>query len=134
MRVCVAPAVRILLVVAAFVAAAGLAGAHHSFVGTYDDKAPPVTIKGEIVQFLFRNPHSFIHVMAPDDKGEMQRWAIEWGGGGQIQRMGITRETLRPGDVVVITGVPSRQRADHRLLIRKIERPIDGWNWSGTVE
>jgi hypothetical protein len=122
------------LAVAACLAASGLASAHHSFVGTYDEKAPPVTIKGEIVQFLFRNPHSFIHVLAPDDKGEMQRWAIEWGGGGQIQRMGITRETLKPGDVVIITGVPGRQPADHRILIRKIERPIDGWNWSGTVE
>src|SRR5688572_23304071 len=84
--------IRALMCAALCVAASGVAEAHHSFVGTYDDKAPPVTIKGEIVQFLFRNPHSFIHVLAPDDKGEMQRWAIEWGGGGQIQRMGITRE------------------------------------------
>ncbi len=122
------------LLVATCLVATSAAYAHHSFVGTYDEKAPPVTIKGEIVQFLFRNPHSFIHVMAPDDKGEVQRWAIEWGGGGQIQRMGITRETLKPGDVVIITGTPGRQRADHRLLIRKIERPLDGWNWSGTVE
>ena len=85
-----------------------------------------MTIKGEIVQFLFRNPHSFIHVLAPDDKGEMQRWAIEWGGGGQIQRMGITRETLRPGDIVVITGVPGRQRADHRLLDQE-DRAAGRW-------
>lgn len=124
--------------IAGFVAAVwlttGVVGAHHSFVGTYDDKAKPVTIKGEIVQFLFRNPHSFIHVMAPDEGGQMQRWAIEWGGGGQIQRMGITRETLRPGDVVVITGAPGRQAADHRLLVREIHRPLDGWKWSGTVD
>jgi thiamine monophosphate kinase len=72
--------------------------------------------------------------MAPDDKGAMQRWAIEWGGGGQIQRMGITRETLKPGDVVVITGAPSRQAADHRLLVRRIERPLDGWKWDGTFD
>jgi hypothetical protein len=114
--------------------AAGAVEAHHSFTGTYDEKAKPVTIKGEIVQFLFRNPHSFIHVLAPDDKGQMQRWAIEWGGGGQIQRMGITRETLRPGDVVIITGAPGRKAEDHRLLIRRIERPLDGWNWEGTVD
>lgn len=112
----------------------GVAAAHHSFTGTYDERAKPQTIKGEIVQFLFRNPHSFIHVMAPDEKGQMQRWAIEWGGGGQIQRMGITRETLKPGDVVVITGAPGRQPADHRLLVRKIERPLDGWKWEGTVD
>jgi hypothetical protein len=124
--------------ITSLVAAACLLGAsasaHHSFTGTYDERAKPMTIKGEIVQFLFRNPHSFIHVMAPDEKGAMQRWAIEWGGGGQIQRMGITRETLKPGDVVVITGAPGRQPADHRLLVRKIERPLDGWKWEGTVD
>jgi hypothetical protein len=125
---------RILLFAIAATLIAAAAGAHHSFTGTYDEKAKPVTIKGEIVQFLFRNPHSFIHVMAPDANGEMQRWAIEWGGGGQIQRMGITRETLKPGDVVIITGAPGRKAEDHRLLIRRIERPLDGWNWSGTVE
>lgn len=125
---------RLVFLVIATCLTTGLAYAHHSFTGTYDEKAKPMTIKGEIVQFLFRNPHSFIHVMAPDDKGDVQRWAIEWGGGGQIQRMGITRETLKPGDVVVITGAPSRQAADHRLLVRRIERPLDGWKWEGTVD
>lgn len=127
------PARIVFLAIAAFLLT-GFAYAHHSFTGTYDQKAKPLTIKGEIVQFLFRNPHSFIHVMAPDDKGQMQRWAIEWGGGGQIQRMGITRETLRPGDVVIITGAPSRKAEDHRLLVRSIERPLDGWKWSGDFD
>ncbi|HEY7447018.1 MAG TPA: DUF6152 family protein, partial [Vicinamibacterales bacterium] len=46
--------------------------AHHSFAATYfEDKK--VTIEGELVQFLYRNPHSFVHVMAPDEKGQMQR-------------------------------------------------------------
>jgi hypothetical protein len=35
--------------------------AHHSFAATYiEDKT--VTIEGELVQVLFRNPHSFVHV------------------------------------------------------------------------
>jgi len=48
--------------------------AHHSFPATYlvDQQ---VTINGTVVQFLFRNPHSFIHVMAPDKDGTIQRWA-----------------------------------------------------------
>lgn len=112
----------------------GRAYAHHSFAATYNQQAKPVTIKGELVQFLFRNPHSFMHVMAPDENGQMQRWVLEWGGGGQIQRMGITRETLRPGDVVIVTGVPARNAADHRMLVRRIERPLDGWKWEGTVD
>ena len=102
--------------------------AHHSFAATYfEDKS--VTLEGELVQFLFRNPHACVHVMAPDEKGQKQRWAVEWGGGGQLNRQGVTRETLKPGDRVVITGNPGRNPADHRLRMQTILRPADGWKW-----
>ncbi len=102
--------------------------AHHSFAATYfEDKS--MTIEGELVQFLYRNPHSFVHVMAPDDKGEMQRWSIEWGGGGQLARQGVGRETLKVGDKVVVVGDLGRNPADHRLRMRSIVRPSDGWKW-----
>ncbi|HET7132443.1 MAG TPA: DUF6152 family protein, partial [Gammaproteobacteria bacterium] len=53
--------------------------AHHSFTATYDENKM-VTIEGELVQFMFRNPHAWVHVMAPDADGNMQRWGVEWGG------------------------------------------------------
>ena len=119
-------------------AAAGLlstvpAYAHHSFAATYfEDKTQ--TIEGDLVQFLFRNPHSFVHVEAKDEKGELQRWAIEWGAGLQLNRQGVTRETLHPGDHVIITGNPGRNAEDHRLRMRTISRPKDGWKWGGTFD
>jgi hypothetical protein len=107
--------------------------AHHSFAATYfEDKT--VTIEGKLVQFLYRNPHSFVHVEAPDDKGEMQTWAVEWGAGGQLSREGVTRESLKPGDVVVIKGNPGRNPDDHRVRMQSITRPSDGWNWKGVVQ
>ena len=57
--------------------------AHHSFTATYDE-GKEIKIEGTLVQFMFRNPHAFVHVMAPDDKGEMQRWGVEWGGAGAL--------------------------------------------------
>jgi thiamine monophosphate kinase len=75
--------------------------------------------------------------MAPDPKekgGELYRWAVEWGGGGQLGQQGVTRETLKPGDHVIITGSPGRNPADHRLRMRSIYRPKDGWRWGGTVD
>src|SRR5437870_3846577 len=51
--------------------------AHHSFASTYDE-SKKVTVEGKLVQFLWRNPHSFVHIMAPDEQGSMQRWAVEW--------------------------------------------------------
>src|SRR4026207_1670237 len=122
------------LLVIGLVAAASLVGAqadaHHSFAATYlEDQT--VTIEGELVQFLFRNPHSFVPVMVKEKDGTMVRYAVEWGGAGQLGGQGVTRETLKPGDVVVITGNPGRNPVDHRIRMVSLRRPADGFGWGG---
>ncbi len=104
------------------------ASAHHSFTATYDE-SKTVEIEGELVQFMFRNPHAWVHVMAPDEKGEMHRWGVEWGGAGALTGQGVTRESLKPGDHVVITGNPGRNPIDHRIRMRSLLRPADGFGW-----
>lgn len=105
--------------------------AHHSFAATYfEDKK--VTIEGDLVQFLYRNPHSFVHVEVKQPDGTTVRWAVEWGAGGQLGRQGVTRETLKPGDHVIVVGNPGRNPEDHRMRMVSIERPSDGWKWGGT--
>src|SRR5438876_11474558 len=79
---------------------AGSVSAHHSFAATYLE-GQTQKIEGKVVQFLFRNPHSFLHVEAPDEKGNMQVWNIEWGGGGVLGRQGVTRDTLKPGVILL---------------------------------
>ena len=107
--------------------------AHHSFAATYHNDEV-TTIEGEVVQFLYRNPHSFLHVMAPDPEQQVHRWAAEWSAGGRLSREGVQRDTLRPGDHIIVTGNPGRNPEDHRLRVREIVRPSDGWKWSGVVE
>jgi len=120
---------RLVVVLAlAIMGAAVTARAHHSFAATYHEDQT-VMIQGKLVQFLFRNPHSFVHVEAPDEKGEMVRWAVEWAGVGQLAGAGITRETLKFGDVVTITANPGRNPADHRLRMVTLKRPADGFTW-----
>ena len=122
-----------LVVIAGAVVSGGRALAHHSFAATYfEDKTQKV--EGNLVQFMYRNPHSFVQLEAPDDKGVMQRWSIEWGAGGQLGRQGVTRETLKPGDHVIIVGNPGRNPEDHRLRMVNITRPSDGWKWGGTFD
>jgi hypothetical protein len=107
--------------------------AHHSFPATYHvDRTE--TINGKVVAFLFRNPHSFVQVMAPDKAGAMQRWAIEWSAGAALAGEGVTAATLRVGDAVQVTGNPARSAADHRMRMNRIIRPKDGWKWQGVVE
>jgi hypothetical protein len=116
------------LTLALLVACAASLYAHHSFASTYhEDKT--IKIEGEIKQFQFRNPHSFVTVEAPDDKGRMQRWGVEWGGATQLGGQGVTRYTLRVGDVVVITGRPGRTETDHRILMQTLLRKSDGFGW-----
>jgi hypothetical protein len=115
-----------------FVFAALLSGirlyAHHSFAATYHEDQT-VKIEGTMVQFQFRNPHSFVQVDAPDASGKMQRWGIEWGGAGQLGGQGVNRYTLKAGDKVIITGNPGRTPEDHRIRMVTLKRTSDGFGW-----
>ncbi len=120
----------LLTVVAATLAAGTAAFAHHSYSATYD-VSQQVTLEGKLVQFVFKNPHSFVTVQAPDQKGVMQRWSVEWSGTGQLTNQGVTRETLKPGDEVVVLGNPSRVRGEFKALMVSLKRPSDGFTWGG---
>jgi hypothetical protein len=102
--------------------------AHHSFAATYlEDQS--VTIEGELVQFMYRNPHSFVHVMVKQKDGTSIRYAVEWGGVGQLGYQGVTKDTLKTGDFVIISGSPARNPDDHRVRMLTLKRPRDGFNW-----
>jgi hypothetical protein len=123
----------IVLLIAAgilFSISASQLSAHHSFAATYfEDKQEKV--EGDLVQFLFRNPHSFVHLEVKEPNGQVVRYAVEWGGGGQLGRQGVTRETLKVGDHVIIIGNPGRNPEDHRLRMIRLQRPADGYTWGG---
>ena len=111
-------------------ALAGPSEAHHSFLATYfDDRTQE--IEGTVVQFLLRNPHSFLHVEAEDEDGVLQTWSIEWGASNQLNGQGITSSSLRGGDHVIITGSPARNAEDHRMRLVTLSRPADGMTWGG---
>ena len=121
---------RLALVLMAAVVAGTAASAHHSYTATYDT-GHQVTLTGTLVQFVFKNPHSFVIVSAPDDKGAMQRWSLEWSGVGQLANQGVTRETLKPGDQIVVVGNPSRVPGEYKALMVNLKRPSDGFAWGG---
>ena len=126
---------KILLLCASAVLLAGSAQlfAHHSFTAAYDS-TKRVTIEGVVKEFVWRNPHSYVHLQAPDEKGEMQRWAVEWGSGMQLSTQGMSATALKAGDHVIVVGAPGRNPDDHRMRMRSITRPKDGWTWNGTFQ
>jgi hypothetical protein len=115
-------------VAVAILASSSQVVAHHSFAATYfEDRT--MQIEGKLVQFLFRNPHSFIHVEVKDAKGQVQRWAVEWGGASQLGSQGVTGETLKYGDVVTIIGNPGRVAEDNRVRMLSLRRKSDNFGW-----
>ena len=107
--------------------------AHHSFTAVYRvDKT--IEIEGEVAQFQFRNPHVLIHVLVTDENGEKVRWAAEWLNVTQLAMGGVSAQTFRPGDDVVITGNPGRIDAEHRIRVHTITRPSDGFKWGSPEE
>lgn len=125
---------RILVVVSSIALAlawdAGAALAHHSVSATYIF-GKTVRLEGTLKEFIWRNPHSFMRVEAPDEKGVRHIWIVEGAAPQQLSEAGLTASTLRPGDQVIVTGRPGRIAEDHKLLLHTIERPSDGFRYEG---
>ena len=123
----------LLLVGLALLAGADRVFAHHSFSATYDSEQS-VEIEGLVKEFLWRNPHSFMRLDVTDDDGTTKTWALEWGSTNDLTQAKITRTTLRPGDRIVVTGQAPRDPTSLRLLISRVNRPSDGFEWRGRVD
>ena len=110
----------VLSAVLILLALSGLTFAHHSAAATYIH-GKSVKIEGTLKEFIWRNPHSFMKVQAPDEKGEMQMWVIEGAAAAVLAESGVTTNTLRPGDHVIvinaeqvkITGMKADQKVYH---------------------
>jgi hypothetical protein len=119
---------KVMFLVAAAAIAAGSAYAHHSYGATYDTKKE-VKLEGKLLQFVYRNPHAYVHMQAKDDKGVPQRWAVEWAGTAQLAGAGVNKESLKVGDEIVVTARPSRVPGEFRVLMVNLRRPLDGFSW-----
>ena len=104
-------------------------GAHHSFA-VYYIEADTIEIEGDIVEFQYKNPHAILFVQGQESSfGPTKIFAAEWTSTSQLDRAGITKETLHVGDSVRIWASPNRDPHDNRIRLKRIERRSDGWKW-----
>ena len=103
---------------------------HHS-LSEYYIEADTIEVEGEVVEFQFRNPHSWVHIMGQDTFGKSKPYAAEWASVSRLERDGITARTLKPGDNVRIWASPNRNPNDNRIRLKRIERRSDHWKWGG---
>jgi Family of unknown function (DUF6152) len=108
---------------AAAVWAAG-AHAHHSFSSIYDN-SQNVTLEAVVAQFLFVHPHPYLLLSVDAARGSKVSWRAEMDNRFELVDIGITAETFKPGDRVVVSGSPGRA-AEHTLYMWRLERPADG--------
>ena len=80
-------------------AAAPLA-AHHSF--TMFDMSKQVTLIGNVTDFQWTNPHVYIEIDVPDDKGPVKHWSIELGSPSILLQSGWKFSSIHKGDKVTL--------------------------------
>jgi hypothetical protein len=76
------------------------ASAHHSH-GNYD-LTKWTTMEGTVKEVHYLVPHSWIYLDVKDSKGEPVTWALEATGPGGLQKVGVKRDDVRPGDSVKV--------------------------------
>ncbi len=79
--------------------------AHHA---SYFDPERIVTVSGTVARFEWTNPHAFLFVDAETAEGGIERWMVEGRSPTQLMRTGWTRQTIRPGETITVTGRPPR--------------------------
>ena len=83
--------------------------AHHGNVA-YDEQHP-ITITGNVTEFVWSNPHCQIYLDVKDAKGNVLGWSVESQSPGILRRNGWTRDSIKPGDHIAVTLVPAKSGA-----------------------
>ena len=92
--------------------------AHHAFSNEFDE-SKPLTLEGVVTRVDWENPHVhyFVDVTQPD--GTVVNWACETGGPNRLTKRGWMRDSLKPGDKVIVHAFPAKD-ASHSADGRKV--------------
>ncbi len=93
---------------------------HHSRANFVFDTT--TTLVGKITKNRWRNPHVYLEIQTTNKNNEVETWLIEGGTPTALRRQGWSKDTVKVGDDVVITGNPDRNPEKNFLLIATLVR------------
>lgn len=97
------------------------AEAHHAITANFDPTRT-AELRGVVVEFRFRSPHSYLVVEGigvVDGVRQSEapvRWQVESHSVPGMRNLGIDQSTFRSGDTISISGFPSRRNAASLML------------------
>ncbi len=97
----------------AFVLLGSVASAHHGRAG-YGDQIS--TVKGTVTEVQWKNPHVFIAFDVKDDKGNVVHWLAELSSPATMLAAGMSKNTLKLGDEIVVKGKVGLEGAPFALV------------------
>src|SRR5262245_27581307 len=110
-----------------FLLLGALLHAHHAISAIYDN-SKPVTITGTVTEFHFVNPHPTLIIEVVDERGRNQLWQLEMDNRFELVDVGMTADTFKRGDCVVVKGGPARARSNG-LYVLLLDRAADGFRY-----
>jgi len=95
--------------------------AHHNIAALYDRNSV-VTLTGKITEFLLINPHTRIDFEVTDENGAVVKWTAWSGPPAGMFRRGWRKDSLKPGDKIVISGATARD-GSKQMTVQRLEPP-----------
>ena len=83
--------------------------AHHGAASFDTDKE--ITLKGNVTEWIWANPHCFLKFDATDDTGTVRNWVVETGNPTDMSTRGWRRTSFKFGDQITVTIQPVKNGA-----------------------